>query len=114
MKSIMASAIIVLAFTACSAKKDASEETNLSVSSPADKASIEVGFNSADGFSTDITNIPNNKDTPQVQMINLSSEHIEEICYRGTAKNVLAKLDTLVKKAGSVGQRSVEMVTAMG
>ena len=67
----------------------------------ATKPSIDLTFNSSDGFSTDDYGVPNKEDSAQVNLINLSSEHSESICYNGSGNGVIKMLDGLVEQAES-------------
>ena len=48
----------------------------------AEGSSIELTFNGPDGFSTDVYNVPNQNDSAVQNLIKLSSESVESICYK--------------------------------
>jgi hypothetical protein len=96
MKSLVV-AIIFLFLASAHASPKLQSEIRLTVAGP---------YGSPDTYV-----VPNSFDTPSVNLIVLSSNYIESACYTGSAERVLAKLDDLVRRAGSsvkLYKRSIE------
>ena len=73
---------------------------------------VHIEFNGADGFSTEVYEIPDKKETPQLNLIMLSSGAIEFVCYDGAARNIFRKLDQTVADAGLTVHKYARSVKA--
>ncbi len=70
------------------------------LSSIGNASSIDLTFNDPYSFGSIDYRVPNRSETPTQNLISLSSEAVESICFHGNPANVIAMLDRVVSRAG--------------
>ena len=107
MKTILIASIFVLTIAV-----GFSNHASAAPGATAPMNTIHTEFNGADGFSTEVYEIPDKKETPQLNLIMLSSGAIEFVCYDGAPRNIFRKLDQTVADAGLTVHKYARSVKA--